>query len=67
MLQQLATQTGAQAWAIASLIFFLGVFLVVMVRTFRTPPGELAARARLPLDDDPGMTDVPGPADGRKG
>ena len=51
MIQQLATETGAQAWAIASMIFFIAVFAVVILRVFNTPKAEHLNNARLPLDD----------------
>ncbi len=55
MLQELTARTGATAWAIASMLFFLGVWIFVTVRVFRARPEELDAHARLPLegDDDP--------------
>ena len=52
MLQELARESGAQAWAIASMLFFLGVWLVLAVRVVRARPDALAERARLPLADD---------------
>jgi len=64
VLQQLATDTGATAWAIASMLFFLGVWTVVAVRTARSRPEDLAERARLPLGDD-GEAPRPRPADAR--
>ena len=36
MLQELAARTGATAWAIASMLFFLAVWVFVAVRVFRT-------------------------------
>lgn len=54
MLQELARETGAQAWAIASMLFFLGVWVVLAVRVARARPDELAERARLPLADEAG-------------
>jgi hypothetical protein len=52
MLQELAARTGASGWAIASMLFFLVVWLVIAVRVFRTRPEELEARARLALEGD---------------
>ncbi len=52
MLQQLATETSATGWAIASMLFFLGVWIFVAVRVARSRPEDLAARANLPLADD---------------
>ena len=54
MLQQLAADTGAQGWAIASMLFFLGTWVVLAARVARARPEVLAARARLPLRDDAG-------------
>jgi len=54
MLQELAAQTGATAWAIASLLFFLGIWLVITVQVLRTPDATLEARARLALEGDGG-------------
>ena len=55
MLQELAVQTGASIWAIASLFFFLLAFLAVAVHVWRTEPAAAEACARLPLagDDQP--------------
>jgi hypothetical protein len=52
MLQELASRTGASAWAVVSMLFFLAVWLFVAVRTFRARPEDLDARARLPLEGD---------------
>jgi hypothetical protein len=52
MLQELAAQTGATAWAIASMLFFLGLWLVITVQVFRAGSEEMEARARLVLDGD---------------
>jgi hypothetical protein len=52
MLEELARETGAKVWAIASMLFFLGAWTVMAVRVWRARPEELAARARMPLADD---------------
>ena len=52
MLQELVSRTRASAWAVASMLFFFAVWLVVAVRTFRARPEELDAQARLPLEGD---------------
>ncbi len=52
MLEELTRNTGAGVWAIASMLFFLTVWAVVAVRTFRARPEELDALARMPLADD---------------
>jgi hypothetical protein len=50
MLQEL-TSRGASLWAVASMLFFIVVYLVVAVRVARTGADELDARARMALDD----------------
>jgi hypothetical protein len=52
VLQELAARTGATAWAIASMLFFLSVWIFVAVRVFRSRPEEMDARARLALEGD---------------
>ena len=52
MLQELAAGSNASAWAIASMVFFIVVYAVVTVRTFRARPEELDAKARLALEGD---------------
>ena len=52
MLQELAGATGAAGWAIASMLFFLGVWLAIAVATWRARPEALDERARLPLDGE---------------
>jgi hypothetical protein len=53
MLQELGASTNASTWAVASMLFFVAVYLVVTVRVFRARPDELDARARMALDDEP--------------
>ncbi|MFA6109823.1 MAG: hypothetical protein WDA75_13740 [Candidatus Latescibacterota bacterium] len=54
MLQELAARTGAQAWAIASMLFFLLAFLTVAALAWHTEPTWAERCARLPLtSDDP--------------
>lgn len=55
MLQELATGSNASAWAIGSLLFFIAVYAFVAVRTWRARPEDLAARARMALDDGEGQ------------
>ena len=57
MLQQLIAETGATGWAIASMLFFLGIWLVVTLRVFRARDEVLDAYARLPLEGDGGNPD----------
>ncbi|MBK9374900.1 MAG: hypothetical protein IPN03_14530 [Holophagales bacterium] len=52
MLQELAARTSATTWAIASMLFFLSVWIFVAVRVFRSRPEEMDALARLPLEGD---------------
>jgi hypothetical protein len=51
MLQELAGQTGASGWAIASMLFFLAVWLVMAVRVLRARPEAMSERARMPFDE----------------
>jgi hypothetical protein len=53
MLQELAAETGQAGWAIASMLFFLAVWLGVLVWVVRSRAEDMAARARLPLEADP--------------
>ena len=52
MLQELAARTDAASWAIASMLFFLAVYVVITVAVFRARPEDLEARARLALEGD---------------
>ena len=52
VLQELAARTGAAAWAIGSMLFFLAVWVAVVVWVVRKRPEEMEARARLPLEGD---------------
>jgi hypothetical protein len=54
VLQELAARTGATAWAIGSMLFFLAAWVAVVVWVARKGPEEFEARARLPLEGDPG-------------
>lgn len=51
MLQEMTTETGAGLWATASLLFFIAVYAFVSIRLYRTSSEELAAQARIALDD----------------
>ena len=64
VLQQLAGETGASGWAIASMLFFLGVWLAIAVAGLaRLAPRRWPQHARLPLDgrrrDDPAAGAAP--------
>ena len=52
VLQELTADSGAAAWAIGSLLFFIAVYTFVAARIVRANPDDLAARARMALDDD---------------
>ena len=52
MLQELATGTGKGAWAVASMLFFIAVWVTVAAKVWRTRPEELEEIANLPLSDD---------------
>jgi hypothetical protein len=52
VLQELAAQTGAAGWAIASMLFFVVVWLVIAWRVVRARPDEMEARARLALEGE---------------
>ena len=52
MLRDLAGTTGAPGWAIASMLFFLGLWLAIALATWRARPEAMDERARLPLDRD---------------
>jgi hypothetical protein len=51
MLQDLATNLSTTL-AVASLLFFVAVYIVVTVGVFRTAAEDLEMRARLVLDDE---------------
>jgi hypothetical protein len=53
MLQELAARSGASAWAIASMLFFFGAWLVIAVRVVRARPEDMDTQARLVLEGDP--------------
>jgi hypothetical protein len=61
MLQELAARTGAAAWAIGSMLFFLVASIVVAVWLVRARPEEMEARARLALEGDDGGVMPPNP------
>ena len=52
MLQELVARTGAGAWAIGSMLFFLAAWVAVAVRVVRSRREDMDARARLPFDGD---------------
>jgi hypothetical protein len=54
VLQELAGETAAPAWAIASMLFFLGLWLAIALATWRARPEAMDERARLPLDGEAG-------------
>jgi hypothetical protein len=52
VLQELAARTEAGGWAIASMLFFAVVWLVIAWRVVRARPDEMEARARLALEGE---------------
>jgi hypothetical protein len=57
MLQELAAQTGASAWTIASMVFFIGAWVWIAIRVYRARPEDMSAHARMALDgDEPAAT-----------
>jgi cbb3-type cytochrome oxidase subunit 3 len=54
VLQELAGETAAPAWAIGSMLFFLGLWLAIALATWRARPEAMDERARLPLDGEAG-------------
>ncbi len=52
MLQDLATNLSTTL-AVASMLFFVAVYIVVTVGVFRTGADELDVRARMALDPPP--------------
>lgn len=59
MLQELAARTGASAWVVASMLFFIGVWVFVTVRVVRARRDEMDARARLPFEDGGAPVEIP--------
>ena len=53
MLQDLAAQTLATAWAIGSMLFFLAAWVGVAVWVVGSRRDDMEARARLPFDGKP--------------
>ena len=51
MLQELAARTGASAWVVASMLFFIACWAGIAVWLVRARREDLEAHARLPLDD----------------
>jgi cbb3-type cytochrome oxidase subunit 3 len=50
-LSDIMSQMGLATYAELALVLFLGVFVAVTVRLFRTKEGEHLRAARIPLDD----------------
>jgi cbb3-type cytochrome oxidase subunit 3 len=59
MLQELASRTGASTWAVASMLFFIAVWVFVTVRTLRARSEDLDVEARLPLEGDGAPGELP--------
>lgn len=52
MLQELTAGTDAAGWAVGSLLFFVAAYILIVVRLYKARPEDLAAQARMALDDD---------------
>lgn len=61
MIRELAAQTGAAPWAIASMLLFIVVFAVIALRVLTREKGAYDRQARMPLEDEPPFPDCPGP------
>jgi uncharacterized membrane protein len=61
MLQDLATRLST-VLATASMLFFVAVYLIVVVRVVRARREDLDAHARLALDDQPCVPGATGAA-----
>ena len=64
MLQELAAGTGAAAWAVASMLFFLAVWIWIAVRVVRARSEDMEACARLALEGDDAVAAEASPGDG---
>ena len=53
MLQELTTATGAQLWAIGSMLFFILVFALMVLSILGKNRQELERCSQMPLDDEP--------------
>jgi hypothetical protein len=62
MLQELTAQSNATAWAIGSMLFFVGVYILVAVKVFRARTDVLDGHARRALDDGDACAPPPGSA-----
>ena len=60
MLQELAARTGAAAWVVASMLFFIACWVVIAVWVVRARREDLEAHARLPLDGEDESRPQPG-------
>ncbi len=52
MLEELTAASGASTWAVASLLFFVAVYVVIAVRAIRASRDDMRALASLPLERD---------------
>ena len=60
MLRELVAATGAGAWAAASLLFFLAVWVGIALWTLGARAEEMEARARLALEGEgPDRSEAP--------
>jgi hypothetical protein len=66
MLQELAARTGATLWAVASMLFFIGVWVWIAVGVFRARSEDMDACARLALEGDEAIAVEPPAGTGTK-
>ena len=64
MLQDLAARTGAAAWVVASMLFFLAVWVWIAIRVFRARSEDMDACARLAIEGDDAVAAEASPGDG---
>jgi hypothetical protein len=59
MLQELAARSGATVWVVASMLFFIAVWVWIVIGVFRARSEDMDARARLALEgEDPTAADT---------
>jgi hypothetical protein len=66
MLQELAASTGATAWVVASMVFFIGAWVWIAVSTFRARSEDMDACARLAIEGDDAIAAGTHPGTGNK-
>jgi cbb3-type cytochrome oxidase subunit 3 len=53
-LSDIMSRMDLTIWPVAALVIFLGIFILIAMRTMKRPREELASEASLPLQDDTG-------------